>query len=249
MLQHLGAPVRHRDRKHSGPAGLLGHRDPDANPIVSVGHDWLAEGERPACHRPRDDLAVSAGGERKQHVAGEVPEVHHRVPRRYRRAGGGEHVPEIAAGHLPQDAEGVWVAGNMHCRSPCSGPHPTTSALSPPELSEMSAPKPRPPPRSASHRLPLACTSMSYDMVVQAFAGGGAAPMPSAGQPRSVSICPKASPATPSSSAPVTTSSEPWRLSDRRLPFGLVDGRSWKLFSARKIRVVYRPKSFVITVR
>jgi len=53
---------------------------------------------------------------------------------------------------------------------------------------------------------------MSYDMVVQAFAGGGAAPMPSAGQPRSVSICPQASPATPSSSAPVTISSEPWRL-------------------------------------
>jgi hypothetical protein len=142
VLQDLGAQVRHRDRQHAGPAGLLRHRHPDADPVVPVGGDRLAGAERPACHRSRDHLAVGADGKRQQDVAGEVPEVDRGIPGRYRRARGGEHVLEIAAGNLPQDAEGVWVAGNIHCGSPHSAAHPAR-ARCPARLSEMSLPKPR----------------------------------------------------------------------------------------------------------
>jgi hypothetical protein len=142
VLQDLSAAVWHRDRQHTGPAGLLRHRHPDADPVVPVGGDRLAGAERPARHRPRDDLAVRAGGKRKQHVAGEVPEVDRGIPGRYRRARGGQHLPEIAAGDLPQDAEGVWVAGNVHGGSLRTRVRTRPRARRPATLSEMSAAKP-----------------------------------------------------------------------------------------------------------
>ena len=142
VLHDLGAPVRHRDRQDAGPAGLLRDRDPDADPVVPVDGDWLAGGERPACHRSRDDFAVGADAKRKQDVAGEVPQVHRGIPRRYRRARGGEHLPEVAASDLPQDAESVWVAGNMHGGSARARVRTRARARRSARLSEMSAFKP-----------------------------------------------------------------------------------------------------------
>ena len=114
LLKDLWDPVQYRDRQHARPARLLRYRDPHSDRPAARSSHRLTAGERPACHRSRDNLTVYPGGKRDQHLAGEVPQVNHGVPGRHRRTCGGKYVLKISGRGLPQDPEGVWVAGHAH---------------------------------------------------------------------------------------------------------------------------------------
>jgi hypothetical protein len=111
LLHDRTNPVRDGDREHSGHACLLRHRNPQPDRAVPLGGHRLAGGERPARHRSPYILAGYPGGQREQHVAGEIRQVDHGIPGRYRRTGGVEHFLQVAPDGLAQDAEGVGVAG------------------------------------------------------------------------------------------------------------------------------------------
>ena len=114
LRQDLRAGLRDRHRQHPGPGRLLHHRDPHPDRAILIAGHRPARGERPAGHRPRHLLLGRAGGQRDQHLAREVSQVHHRIPGRHRLARRREHTVQVSPGVLTQDTERVVVAGLTH---------------------------------------------------------------------------------------------------------------------------------------
>jgi len=114
LRQDLRVGVRDRNRQHSGPGCLLHYRDPHPDQVVLVAGHRLACGKRPAGHRPRHLLLGRAGGQRDQHLAGEVSQVHHRVPSRHGLARRREHTVQVGPGILAQETKRLVVARLAH---------------------------------------------------------------------------------------------------------------------------------------